>query len=599
LKLRDSLGKLRYIFDRPDKINFSLLFILMGLASLLEVIGIGAIPVYIAIVTNPDSIRNIPVIQSFSEQIKLLSSEQLLLWGSVILIGIFLIKNAYLGFYHYLKTRIVYNLQIKLGNRMFSAYLDAPYVYHLNRNSAEIQRNINIELRLLFGSVLLPSFRMILDVVTVCLIFTLLLFVQPYITIGTMGILGAASIAFLMIVRKKIKAYGKDAQIQRGEMVKAVNQGIGAIKDVRVLGREQYFKDVYSRSIFKYAQSMRYSQITSQLPQPFIESVAVIIMLLITSTLLLQGQSMETVIPLLTLFAMASIRIMPAVKGIVSGYTNIRHSVYAIDPIYQDLTDINRMRQSSAPIHGQRHYTFHIKRSIDLNGIYFRYPGSERDVIEDLTITIPHGSTVGLFGLTGAGKTTLVDIILGLLDPYKGKVSADGVDVRTNIQAWQRLVGYIPQTIYLTDDTIRRNIAFGIPDDEIDEERITEVAEAAQLHGMLSLRKDDLNTVIGERGVRLSGGQRQRIGIARALYRNPKVLIMDEATSALDNETELQVLEAIKQSRNDLTIIMIAHRLTSVRFCDKIFIMDRGKVVREVTFRELLELSSAYHELAV
>lgn len=594
-----SFKKLYALFNAHDKILFLLLFMLMGIASVVEVIGIGAIPVFVALITDPDALHTYPVLPGIIGYFGITSAEEILVWGAVALIGLFVVKNVYLSFFIYVQAKIIYGRQSILGDRLFAAYMDAPYSSTLHRNAAEMQRNINVELRYLFSEVVLCLLTMILEAVTVAAVFLLLFFIEPFITLGAIGLMGVAGVSFLTVVKKKFEDYGKQALATRGEMIKTVSQGIGAIKEIRVLRRESFFKRKFSENLRRYMHSLKYHNITLRLPKPFMESVIIVAMLLITLTLFLQGRAIESIIPLLTLFAMASVRIMPAIKEIVAGYTQLRYYLPVVDPIYEDLTRGENLRDAKPPDMSLQGEPLKFEEKIELHGIHYRYPDTEQEILSGVSLTIPKGSAVAFVGPTGVGKTTLVDIILGLLEPSAGAVMVDGVDIRQNVEGWQRKLGYIPQFIYLADDTVRRNIAFGIPDAGIDGKKIETAVRAAHLDDVIKNLKDGLDTYVGENGIRLSGGQRQRVGIARALYHEPDILVMDEATSALDNNTERYVVEAIERLKGEWTIIMIAHRLTTVMKCDVLYEMEKGKIVRHGTYDRLMETSERFREMAL
>ncbi|MEX0929736.1 MAG: ATP-binding cassette domain-containing protein, partial [Balneolales bacterium] len=320
---------------------------------------------------------------------------------------------------------------------------------------------------------------------------------------------------------------------------------------------------------------------------------------LIALILVLQGRAVQSIIPILTLFAVAVVRLMPAFRDVVGNYTNIRFNIFAVDPVFDDLKELERER-SAIHLNGTRKPSpLTLKNSIKIEDLHYKYPNSEAQALNGIDLEIPKGSAIAFVGASGAGKTTIVDVLLGLLPPTRGVIKVDGRDIRTNLRAWQSNIGYIPQFIYLSDDTIKRNIAFGLEDDEIEDYKLDNAIKAAQLDRLVQNLPKGYNSVIGERGIMLSGGQRQRIGIARALYHNPEVLVMDEATSALDNVTEKYIIQALEKLRGDRTMIMIAHRLTTVRNCDVLYFMKDGVIEASGSHAELLERSSDFKLMAV
>ncbi|HDS05875.1 MAG TPA: ABC transporter ATP-binding protein [Deltaproteobacteria bacterium] len=590
--------KLLFLISGKGRFKFFILLAAMFINSLLEMIGVGSIPVFILIISNPEKIMQHQWAAPFVGLFDITTSKSLLTWGAVFLIGLFVAKNVFLSLLIYIKTRIIYNEQVRLGNRLFKAYMKASYPFFLNRNSAELLRNVNNETRLIISGVILPLLQTVLDGLVLVMIVILLMAVEPVVSLLAFAILGSVSFIFIRFTNKKNKAYGKEARQHRRRMNKIVLEGISGIKDIIVMGRENSFLSRYNFSAVRTAITLRYKQMISQLPKPFMETIAVVGMLLIVLMLLVLGRDINSLLPVLTLFAVAAMRLLPVLKDIVAAYTDIRYNVYAIDPVYNDLKllekDADRQLKKEKKI-DITPYPF--VSEIVFKNVSYRYPQGNVQAVRNINLNIPKGAVVGLVGPSGAGKTTLVDILLGLLKPQEGKVLADKQDIFADVRRWRKNVGYIPQFIHLNDDTIRRNIAFGLPDDEIDEALVWEAINASQLEEFVRELPKGLDTVVGERGTRLSGGQRQRIGIARALYGNPPVLIMDEATSALDNITEKYVIDALDKLRGDRTIIIIAHRLTTVRNCDVVYLMNEGRILEQGSYEYLLKSSKEFRKM--
>jgi ATP-binding cassette subfamily C protein len=592
------IEKLLFLIGGQGRIKFSILLAAMFINSLFEMVGIGAVPVFILIISNPDMIFQhkwaAPVVDLFD----ITTSKGLLLWGSIFLICLFVVKNVFLSLLIYVKTRILYNEQVRLGTRLFRAYMKTSYPFFLNRNSAELLRNINIETNLVISGVILPLMQTMLDGFVLVMVVILLFTVEPIVSLATIAVLGSLSFLFIRVTSRKNRTYGKEARQHRRKMNKIVLEGISGIKDIIVLGRENSFLRLYNFSAVRTAITLKYKHVISQLPKPFMETVAVAGMLFIVLMLLMLGRDVASLLPLLALFAAATMRLLPILKSLVSAYTDIRYHAYAIDPIYNDLKLLEKeaelklkkeKKMDSSP------YPF--TDVIICENVSYSYPQGNVQAVREINLKIPRGAVIGLVGPSGAGKTTLVDILLGLLEPQQGRVLVDGQNIFADVRRWQISLGYIPQFIHLNDDTIRRNIAFGLPDDEINDAQVWQALRAAQLETLIDELPNGLDTVVGERGVRLSGGQRQRIGIARALYHNPQMLIMDEATSALDNITEKYVIEALEKLRGDRTIIIIAHRLTTVRNCDVIYLMNEGNIVEQGSYEYLLEQSSEFRKM--
>jgi len=592
------IKKLFFLIGKSGRAKFFVLLVLMVVNSLLELAGVGSIPVFIIVISNPDMIMNHPWARPVISLLQISGSRDLMLWSCILLIALFVVKNSFFSLLVYIKTRITYNEQIRLGDRLFRAYMKAGYTFFLNRNSAELLRNVNDETKLVVSSVMIPLLQIIMDGLVLLMIVVLLLKVEPLISLLTFAVLGTTSFLFVRITNKKNKSYGKEAQLHRRRMNKIVLEGISGIKDVKVLGRENSFLEQYKFSAVRTAIAFRYKQVLNQLPKPFMETIAVAGMLLIALMFIVLDRSLTSLIPVLTLFGAATVRMLPIFRTVVSAYTDIRYNFYAIDPIYNDLMllekNANKLMKEERAIQVE---PYKFSSQIVVENVSYRYPRGNTEALSDVNLEIRKGAVIGLVGPSGAGKTTMVDILLGLLEPHPGRVLVDGQDIFEDVKRWQINVGYIPQFIYLNDDTIRRNIAFGLSEDEIDDFKIKQALRAAQLESLVRELPEGLDTIVGERGVRFSGGQRQRIGIARALYNNPQVLIMDEATSALDNITEKSVIEAIERLRGDRTIVMIAHRLTTVRNCDVIYLMNQGRILDCGNYDRLLKISSEFRKM--
>ncbi len=574
--LIDSLKKLNALFPRRDKYIFGLLFVMMLIGAVLEILGVGAIPLFVAALATPDKVLAHPLGQRFLEPLGWTTPAQLIVAGSLILIAVFLIKNVYLVLNAYVQLRVVKNRQVTLGRRLFRAYMQAPYEFHLQRNSAELLRNVNVEAQMICNSVLMPLLELLMSAILTVGIFALLLSVEPLISLLALGVLGIAGGGFLWKINERIRAYGIEVQRHRSGLVKAVNQGLGSLKEARISRREGYFVDFLEYCMKRTALAQRYTMLASKSITHFLEVTAVTILLLLAVFLVLSGRSVASIIPTLALFGAALVRLKATVGKLVSGYNALTYRLVSVNPVYDDL---KLLKTSISQNVTKAVKAMEFIDRIEIRNLSYRYLGTETNALQDINLVIPRGSSVGFIGPTGSGKTTLVDLILGLLTPTDGAVLVDDKNINGNLPGWQANIGYVPQFIYLTDDSIRRNIALGIDDKHIDESRIQEAIRAAQLQEFTDTLPNGLDTEVGERGVRLSGGQRQRIGIARALYRDPEVLVLDEGTSALDNETEQAVVAAIDTLKGDRTIIMIAHRLSTISNCDQIISISAGEIV--------------------
>ena len=483
--------------------------------------------------------------------------------------------------------KFTYGVQQKLSTRLLTTYLDEPYTFHLNKNIAELQRSMQEDTGL-FTQVLMHTLQLIAEVV-VCIALGLYLFnVSQSITIVIVTLLLICVLSFTHLNKNFFKKLGKESQIYKGKLYQWVNQSLGGIKEVKVLNREEYFVSSYKKYYKLYIKGVKWNRLLAIAPKYMVEAVCMTGLLVAIAIKLNFGQKdMEAFIPQLATFAVAAFRLLPAVGRINEHVANILYAVPSVDLIYNDLKEIEDYKKAQIQ---DETTEWHFKDALHVKKVTYAYPNSEVNVLNEAECIIPKGKTVALIGSSGAGKTTLADIILGLLSPLRGKILVDDIDVFKNLNLWHKNIGYIPQVIYLSDDTIRNNVAFGMHEDKIDDEAVKTALEKAQLWEFIDTLPDGLDTIVGDRGVRLSGGQRQRIGIARALYHDPEILVLDEATSALDNETETAVMEAIESLQGSKTMLIIAHRLTTIRNADIIYEVGEGKVTersKEYVFAEL------------
>jgi len=593
----DILKKIQYLLPSGDKYRLVILFILMLFGALIEVVGIGMVPAFVAIVANPEKVMEYRAVEQLLIFLGITTSRELLLWGGSALIGVFVVKNLYITFYYYVEAKYAYSRFYRISHRLMSSYMQAPYTFHLQRNTAELLRNTSQEVRLLIKNVIKPSLVMAKEILMSVAIVVFLLLLEPIITLVIFLLLGSSVGGFLMLTQKRMKRYGKEEQQHRRGLIKALNQGVGGIKDARVLNREAEFIEKFRYAAFRSSHLMKMREFISKTPKPIVETIAVGGIMLIAVLMVLQGRELAAIIPVLSLFAMATVRLMPALQNITKSLTQLRYNIVVVEPLYDDMYELAEYRKRFLADR-KKQEQLELKHTIEARNISYHYPSSEEMALDGVSFIINKGQSVAFTGPSGAGKTTIVDILLGLLEPVRGEILLDGKNIQDHISAWQRNIGYIPQFIYLSDETLRNNIAFGIPDKEIDDDKVWESLRLAQLDEFVVGLPKGLDTIIGERGVRLSGGQRQRVGIARALYHDPQVLVMDEATSALDNTTEKQIIRAIEQLRGDRTIITIAHRLTTVMKCDVIYFMKDGKIESQGTYDELVSTNERFRVLA-
>lgn len=579
------LTKLGYIFSKKDKRKIGLLLFAIVIGSFMELIGVTVFMPYITIISDPASIEKTWYLKFIYDFFHFRSATDFLAVISVGIILVFIIKNFYLVILRDRIFKFTYNTQMRLSNKLLVTYMKEPYMFHLNKNIAEMQRSLQDDTSY-FLQVILYGLELITEL-TVCAVLGIyLLTVSKSIIIIVLALLFICVGGFLFITRKYTRKIGQQNQIYRGRIFQWMNQALGGIKEIKILGREQYFSEEYQKYYAKYARGLRISRTISILPKHVVEAVCMSGLLLAIIVKMYFGYADFTVyIPQLGVFAVAAFRLMPSVGKINEYTTNMLYALPSVDLVYHDLKEIETyVEKQDAEVKEE----WQLTREIRVEDVTYYYPNVKEPVIKEASLCIPKGKTVAFIGPSGAGKTTMVDIILGLLTPQSGRVMADQMNVHDKPKTWHSQIGYIPQVIYLSDDTIRNNIAFGVREAEISEEAVMEAARKAQLMDFINELPEGLNTLVGDRGVRLSGGQRQRIGIARALYHDPEILVLDEATSALDSDTEAAVMEAIEKLQGMKTMIIIAHRLTTIKNADVIYAVDDGKV-EEKDKKEVLE----------
>ena len=567
--------KLSYIFSKRDKYKIALLLCIMVAGSFLELLGVAVFQPFVNIIMMPDSIQENPYLARIYQMFGCSTTESFLTVVALGIIVIYVVKNVYLWVEQNLIMKFTYGMQQKLSTRLLTTYLSEPYTFHLNKNIAELQRSMQ-EDTCLFTQVLMHTLQLVAEVV-VCIVLGVYLFtVSNSITVVIVGLLILCVVLFTKITKRFTEQLGKEAQVYKGKLYQWVNQSLGGVKEVKVLNREEFFVSSYKKYYGLYIKGVRINRLLSITPKYMVEAVCMTGLLIAIIIKLNFGHGeLENFIPQLATFAVAAFRLLPSVGRINEHVNNILYAVPSVDLIYGDLKGIEDYQESKGEEEGKE---WSFEHGITAKHITYAYPNTDTNVLEDANCVIPKGKTVAFIGSSGAGKTTMADIILGLLAPQRGKILVDDIDVFKNLTMWHHQIGYIPQVIYLSDDTIRNNIAFGIHEDQIDEEAVRTALKKAQLAEFVDTLPDGLDTIVGDRGVRLSGGQRQRIGIARALYHDPEILVLDEATSALDNETETAVMEAIESLQGSKTMIIIAHRLTTIQNADIIYEVGDGKV---------------------
>ena len=576
--MKDTLFKLLSILSKRQKRNMVGIGIMILIGAILETLGVSLIVPLAQAIMDADTLAQNQYVIMIMEILCLEDMNQFMVMLLFVVVVVFVIKNLYLLVMNYVQAKFVNNNQFLSVNYMLEEYLNRPYEFYLNADIPTVFRTVDSDVPKMF-TVIMEFIQLATEVVVSIFLCMVLVVVDPIMT-GTIAlILVVMTLTIVKIVKPKLNKMGLENQAIQARMGKWRNQSIFGIKDVKVLHKEKFFVDNFASHSTKAAALNSRYVVFNNAPRLLIETVCIGGLLSYMAIAIMLGQDISELATQIMAFAVAAIRLMPSVNRINTHLTNIAYFAPSVDYVYDnvDFRDYKEERRfGSAQIEEKAPIV--VKDNICLNKIDYAYPNTSKLILEQADMEIPIGKSVGIIGPSGAGKTTAVDIILGLLDVQGGTITCGGQNVMDNYASWLSHIGYIPQTIYLTDDPIRDNIAFGINRNEIDDKRIWEVLEEAQLKEFVESLPEGLDTSVGERGVRISGGQRQRLGIARALYHNPEILVFDEATSALDTETETAIMEAIDSFHGKKTLIIIAHRLRTIENCDMIFKVEGGKI---------------------
>ena len=579
-----SILKLFSILTTVQKKECFFIIFTMTIGAILEAVGIGTILPLISVIENENIFTKYPQIKEVANSIGIITHTQFIIAVSVLLIFVFVLKNLYLAWQLRLQINFSLKNQIYFSKMLMRNYLLKPYLYHLNHNTATILRNVNSSGEVIFANIYVSLFQLLTEIVTIGFIWIMISLIDLFTATIAAGFLLVILYFILRIFRKKIADIGEKQTQFSAVYLKWVNQGLGAIKETKILRKESYFLKKFSNAYEMYSEAYRKYLIINQTPRMLIEGIVVCSLLLLIIVKILLGTSTAEIVPLLGVLALAAFRLMPSINRIVNLSNTIKFNMPLFNEVYEDYISIKSnsdlFKNNCNIIKNVEKIKFNNK--IKIENIRFNY-SNNRKILENISFVIPKGAFVGIIGASGAGKTTFVDILLGLIRPNAGNIFVDNVDIHNNIRGWQANLAYVPQSIYLIDGTIKENIALGVPEDEVDHELIDKVLHMAELYDFIYSQPDNINTSVGERGVKLSGGQRQRIGIARALYQKPEVLILDEATSALDNETEKSITDTILKLKGKITIIAIAHRTSTLEQCDFKVKFENGiaKVINE------------------
>lgn len=593
-----SFKKLIYLLDSRTRLQFLLLFGLMIITAILEMIGIGLIMPFIAVITDPGIMDENVWLRSIKKIVNAKNQTDFLIFMSLGLVMFYILKNISLGFLNYLQLRFVFSKRSLIGKNLLKSYLKKPYTFHLERNTAELLRNINVETIRMFNFVL-SLLKVCSELCVFCGVVVMLLWINPIVVVCCVTVLGTVSGIYYKSVSTYLRILGQQVQSSVKYAGQAVLEGLGAIKEVKLSGHEEFFPNRYYFNMMENGRAnWRYSTIIA-MPRLFLEVIAIGSMVMIIIFIQVQGErDIKTLLPTLSLFAVAVVRLMPSLSQIVANLQLLRFEGPAVDVIYKDmkfLKQVDAVGPLSVELLKQPRI---IKKVIKVCDLSYTYPNSDVEALHGVSLEITKGQAVAFVGSSGSGKTTLANLMLGLLRPSEGFIYVDDNDIYQHLPAWQKNIGYVPQSIYLLDTTIRSNIAFSLEENEVDDSKVWKAIQIAQLEIFVKQLPEGLHTIIGENGVRLSGGQRQRLGIARALYHEPEILVLDEATSSLDGETEEEVSRSIELLSGRKTLIIIAHRLSTIQSCDCIFFFKKGTIIESGTFSQLVCNNSDFKRMA-
>jgi ATP-binding cassette, subfamily B, bacterial PglK len=594
-QMNQYLTKLLYLTKGHHKSLIMMVFTFLFISGL-EIFGTGIIGPFIAIATNPDFVKSNRWLNLIYTKLNFNSEQQFLLVLGLLVVMAFYVK-AFLSFHSQKAVfQFVFNMKSDLTCKLMKAYIEAPYSFHLNVNSATLIQNITSTLDNVCSGVIMNLLTSTSNMLIVLALMVLLVKTSS-IALIMIAMLSLVMIGLIKSMKQKLTIWGKNGWQASGEMIRILNHGLGGLKETRVIGCESYFEQQMEQQATKYAKNITLCQGYGNLPRYVIEASMITFLVGFTLLFIKLNQGQQNLSAVLGIFGLASIRLLPASGNLVSGLNVVRSNGYAVDQLFFDLKNLEKENLISnldskgnstraLPSKNSEHMSF--EKHIILEKLVFQYPNTSSKALDEISLTIHKGQSIGIIGKSGSGKTTLVDVVLGLFKPQSGDIKVDGVSVYTDLRAWQNRLGYVPQSIFLTDDTLERNIAFGVPDHLIDQNRLKNAINMAQLNEVVEQLPNGIKTIVGERGVLLSGGQRQRVGIARVLYHEREILVFDEATAALDNETEHLVTEATKALSGSNTIIIIAHRLSTIEHCDQIYQIEQGKVIKSGTYQEVI-----------